>query len=178
MCAQARVPPGKRWSRVPRDTCTLLYMKAHLDRAHRSAPVFLGLITLSSVVVLFLWDVRPQLFPAEAHNFLGALPLALIALAYLVYQTIRRPSAAELLKAILLAIAFLFWSANQFWPQAAHATLFNDIAIGLFVLDVFLVMIGWPASSPDESFAESYSSEEESKDNCEPPTEDIGNPAA
>jgi hypothetical protein len=36
------------------------------------------------------------------------------------------------------------------------ATLFNDIAIGLFVLDVFLVMIGWPATSPDESFAETY----------------------
>ena len=27
-------------------------------------------------------------------------------------------------------------------------------AIALFVLDVFLVMIGWPATSPDESFGE------------------------
>jgi hypothetical protein len=24
------------------------------------------------------------------------------------------------------------------------------------VLDIFLVMIGWPATSPDESFAETY----------------------
>jgi hypothetical protein len=31
-----------------------------------------------------------------------------------------------------------------------------DIAIALFVLDVFLVTIGWPATVPDESFAESF----------------------
>jgi hypothetical protein len=37
-----------------------------------------------------------------------------------------------------------------------EATLFNDVAIALFVLDVFLVMIGWPATVPDESFAETY----------------------
>ncbi len=34
--------------------------------------------------------------------------------------------------------------------------IFNDLAIALFVLDVFLVMIGWPATSPDEDFAETY----------------------
>lgn len=111
---------------------------------------------MASVLVLFVWDALPGLFPARAHDILGALPLALIALAYLVYQTIRRPGPAELFKAILLAIAFLLWAANQFWPEAARATLYNDLAIALFVLDVFLVIVGWPASSPDESFAESY----------------------
>jgi hypothetical protein len=131
-------------------------MKAHLDRAHRAAPVFLGVITLLSVVILLVWDALPSRFPAGAHDLLGALPLALIALAYLVYQTVRRPSPAELFKAILLSIAFLLWAANQFWPEAARATLYNDLAIALFVLDVFLVMVGWPATSPDESFAETY----------------------
>ncbi len=54
----------------------------------------------------------------------------------------------------MLAVAFLFWAANQLWPNLPQATLFNDVAIALFVLDVFLVMVGWPASSPDGSFAE------------------------
>jgi hypothetical protein len=62
----------------------------------------------------------------------------------------------EFAKAAMLAVAFLFWAANQIWPNLPQATLFNDIAIGLFVLDVFLVIIGWPATSPDESFAETY----------------------
>ena len=132
-------------------------MRAKLADAHRAVPVFLGVVTLASVLVLLVSDALPRLFPNGAHGVLGALPLALIALAYLIYQTVRHPGLSEILKAVLLAIAFLFWAANQFWPEAAAATLFNDIAIALFVLDVFFVIVGWPASSPDESFAESYS---------------------
>ena len=132
-------------------------MKPHLDRAHRSALMSLGVITLGSVFLLLVWDIDPKLFPVRAHNLLGALPLALIAVAYLLYQSVRRHGGAALFKAVLLAIAFFLWAANQFWPEAARATMYNDLAIALFVLDVFLVIVGWPSGSPDESFAESYS---------------------
>ena len=97
-----------------------------------------------------------RLFPARAHDILAAFPLAMIALAYIVYQCARRPARMELIKAIMLAVAFLFWAANQLLPTMRLATLFNDIAIALFVLDMFLVMVGWPATSPDESFAETF----------------------
>jgi hypothetical protein len=129
-------------------------MYSRLDRAHRFLPVLLGAVTLAGVGVLFAWDAFPRLFPANAHNLLGAFPLAMIALAYLAYQSAHRPPRKELFKAVLLAVAFLFWGANQLWPNAAQATLYNDIAIALFVLDVFLVIVGWPATSPDEFFAE------------------------
>ena len=131
-------------------------MYIRLDRVHRAAPVILGGSTLVGIGVLLTWDAFPAYFPARAHDYLGAFPLAMIALAYLVYQTAHRPPFRELMKAIMLAVAFLFWAANQLWPDLRQATLFNDIAIALFVLDVFLVMSGWPATSPDESFAESY----------------------
>jgi peptidoglycan/LPS O-acetylase OafA/YrhL len=131
-------------------------MDKRLDRAHRAIPLVLGLVTLISVGVLLAWDLNPTFFPAKAHNFLGALPLAMIAIAYLFYQSVRRPAAKEFVKAIMLAAAFLLWAANQFWPDLPQATLFNDLAIALFVLDVFLVIIGWPTTSPDESFAETY----------------------
>jgi hypothetical protein len=134
-------------------------MFKRINRAHRVLPVVLGVISLAGVAALFASDALPRLFPAEAHNVLGAFPLAIIALAYLVYQSAHKPAPMEVLKAMLLAIAFLFWTANQLWPALPQAMLFNDIAIGLFVLDVFLVMIGWPATSPDESFAEIYPAE-------------------
>jgi hypothetical protein len=130
-------------------------MYNRLDRAHRAIPVILGVFTLATVGVLLLWDAAPSLFPAHAHDLLGALPLALIALAYLAYQLAHRPAPSELLKAILLAVAFLFWAANQYWPNLPQATIYNDIAIALFVLDVFLVIVGWPSGSLDESFGES-----------------------
>jgi hypothetical protein len=131
-------------------------MYNRLDRAHRAIPVLLGVVTLTGVALLLVWDVAPALFPTRAHDLLGAFPLAMIAVAYLVYQSVHRPSAKEWLKAILLAVAFLFWAANQCWANPHQATVFNDIAIALFVFDVFLVMIGWPAASPDESFGETY----------------------
>lgn len=132
-------------------------MYIRLDRAHRALPVILGIVSLASVVLLLVWDVAPKLFPSRAHDVLGAFPLAMIAIAYLAYQAAHRPAPLEVFKAVLLAIAFLFWAANQLWPDIPQSMLFNDIAIALFVLDVFLVMIGWPGSSPDESFAETYS---------------------
>jgi len=58
-----------------------------------------------------------------------------------------------------IGAAFLFRAANQFWPDSKQATLWNDVAIALFVLDVFLVMIGWPAASGDASFAETHAAE-------------------
>jgi len=129
-------------------------MRKRLDRGQRSVTFVLCLTTLASVLVLLVWDALPGIFPSRAHTVLGALPLALIALAYLAYQAIRRPGVSELVKSILLSIAFLFWAANQFWPDKPYSTFLNDIAIGLFVLDMILVIMGWPTSSPDESFAE------------------------
>ena len=129
-------------------------MYIRLDRAHRALPLFLGIATLAGVALLLVWDVFPQLFPARSHDIIAAFPLALIALAYLAYQVAHWPAWREFVKAIMLAVAFLFWAANQLLPDLRQATLFNDIAIALFVLDVFLVIIGWHATSPDESFAE------------------------
>ena len=119
-------------------------MSIRLGRDLRSVPVILSVVTLVSVGVLLLWDVRPGLFPSRAHDVLAALPLAMIACACLVYEAVRRPARSELIKAVLLACAFLFWAANQLWPDLHQATLFNDIAIALFVFDVFLAMISRP----------------------------------
>jgi hypothetical protein len=131
-------------------------MYIRLDRTHRVLPVILGVVSLTGAGALFAWEFFPRLFPARSHDFLAAFSLATIAFAYLVYQIAHRPARMEFAKAIMLAVAFLFWAANQLWPDARQAILFNDVAIALFVLDVFLVMAGWPATSPDESFAEAY----------------------
>ncbi len=124
------------------------------ERWRRLIPLSLGVATLAGVALLYLEDVAPQLFPKDSHIVFSAFPLAMIAPAYVAFQVFHRRTAMELAKALLVAAAFLFWAANQFWPQWPEAALFNDIAIGLFVLDVFLVIAGWPegsnASFPDD----------------------------
>jgi hypothetical protein len=65
-------------------------------------------LALASVVVLFVWNAVPQFFPARTHDFVGAFSLAMIAVAYLVYQFARRPPAREFAKVVMPAAAFLF----------------------------------------------------------------------
>jgi hypothetical protein len=97
---------------------------------------------------------------AMAHALLECLTPVLIALAYLIYQSAHHPPLKEWIKAIMLVVAFLLWAANQVWPNSRQAMILNDVAIALFVLDIFLVIIGWLATSPDESFAESLTTED------------------
>jgi len=125
-----------------------------LRRIHAILPTALGAITLAAVGLLLAADLVPTWLTRQNHDRLGAMPLALIAIAYLLHQTVLRPAPKEVLKTVLVAVAFLFWSANQVWPAPFAAMVFNDIAIALFVLDVFLVIIGWPPTPPDEGFAE------------------------
>ena len=124
-------------------------MLTSTDPSRGLLPRALGVLALASAAALMAWDVVPSLFRARVHDMLGVLALALIAFDYLVHQVILRPGHKDLLKAILLAMAFLFWAANQLWPDSPRATLFNDLAIALFVLDLFLSMIGWPAERPE-----------------------------
>ena len=121
-------------------------MSTARQRAQR-LPLALGLVTLADVALLFAQDAAPGLFPANSHTLLASSSLALIALTYLIFQAAHRPAAAELAKASVLATAFLFWAANQLWPKLPEASLFNDLAIGLFVLDVFLVIASRPQAS-------------------------------
>jgi hypothetical protein len=78
-------------------------MYKRLDRAHRAMSLVLGMLTLVSLGLLLAWNVNPKFFPIRAHGFLAAFPLAMIAIAYLLYQSARRPSAKEFLKAMMLA---------------------------------------------------------------------------
>jgi hypothetical protein len=36
-------------------------------------------------------------------------------------------------------------------PDHPQATLFNDVAIAAFVLDVVLVMVGWPPAANEDA---------------------------
>lgn len=115
-------------------------MNASRTFQRRSIPLTLGFATLPAVVLLLVRDAAPRLFPARSHEYLGAFSLAMIAIAYLVFEAARRARPTEWAKASLLAAAFLFWAANQLWAGLPQAGLCNDIAVALFVLDLFWVI--------------------------------------
>jgi hypothetical protein len=118
-------------------------------RESRTIAIAFGVLTLLSVALLLGRDAWPRPLPAPAHDVLATLPLVLIVVAYVVHQGSRRVNAKEWARTALLASAFLFWAANQLLSNPHLATLCNDLAIGAFVVDVFLVVIGRPATLPD-----------------------------
>jgi hypothetical protein len=115
--------------------------------ARRAIPNVLAVLTLIGVGALLAGDASHRLFPAGAHSLLAALPLALIAVAHIVDQAVRRVSRAEWVKAAILALGFLLWAANQICSDPGVATLLNDFAIAAFIVDAFLFIMGWPSGS-------------------------------
>jgi integral membrane sensor domain MASE1 len=99
-----------------------------------------GLLALLALVPLLFWYALPDAFPSRAHGPLAALPLALAALVGLIPAVRGGRTRAEWAKAVVLAAAFLFWAANQLVPEGTLATVLNDVAVALFVVDVFLAI--------------------------------------
>jgi hypothetical protein len=112
-------------------------------RRYLSLPAALGAVTLVSVGVLLTFDAKPHLFWVGSHDVLAALPLILVAVAYGVWQAVRK-APTEWAKTTLVALAFLFWAANLLCSDRELARLFNDIAIAGFVFDALLVIMGRP----------------------------------
>jgi hypothetical protein len=104
----------------------------------------LGLITLAALALLLLWDAAPGWFSPTAHDALAALPLTLIGLAAIAHRLGQRPTWGELSRTLLLAAAFFCWAANQLWPTLPRATLLNDLAVALFVIDVWWTIAARP----------------------------------
>ena len=107
-----------------------------------------AVLSALALLPLLVWDLSPSFFSARAHELLGAVPLAIVGVACLLYPLSRRARPADLAKASIAALAFFAWAANQYWPDHPKATLMNDVAIALFVVDIVLAVLGWPAAAP------------------------------
>jgi hypothetical protein len=90
----------------------------------------IGVVALGTAGVLLVLDITKGFLTSGAHAVLSAAPLALIAVAYLLHQSLRSLTLVRSLKVVLLAAAFLLWSAYQLLPGLPNGAVFNDLAIG------------------------------------------------
>jgi hypothetical protein len=108
----------------------------------RAAALTFCALTLLGAGLLLVGDALPGVFPSAAHRLLASLPLVLVSITVLVFQVAQRAAPLEWGKALIVAVAFLSWAANQLCTDERLALLFNDFAIALFVLDVVLIIAG------------------------------------
>lgn len=104
--------------------------------------VLLVLTALGTSIALFVLDSSASFRDSHSREILSSIPLIAIALACLAFHATRKPRPLDLLKRVLLSAAFLSWAATQLAPNAEWAPVATDIAIGLFVLDLALLLWG------------------------------------
>ena len=56
---------------------------------------------MASTAALLIWNVAPGASPGRAHPLLGSAPLALTAIALLIYQFARRPARLDLARRLI-----------------------------------------------------------------------------
>ena len=107
--------------------------------------IVLGLayFSLASAAVLLVLDEAPGFLQGRIRGVVSATPLLAIGAAFLAAQIVLRPAPAELVKRILLSVAFLLWGANALFSEYVWAALLNDAAIVLFVIDLALITRGY-----------------------------------
>jgi hypothetical protein len=115
-------------------------------------PIAIGLVSMLWLVPLLAWDAAPSRFPLHSHDALGAGPLFFIAVGYVAQQVVQRPGGIGWMRAGIIVAAFVAWAANQYWPDAGTATLWNDVAVALFVLDIF-ISIASSGKAPETGLA-------------------------
>jgi hypothetical protein len=98
----------------------------------------LAITAVAATASLLLVDIAPVRLSEQGHAEVSALPLALVAVAYLAHQPLRRPTLLAVVQAALLASAFLLWAAYQLDPTLPVTV--NHLAITLFILDLALVI--------------------------------------
>jgi hypothetical protein len=96
----------------------------------------LSLLALASALVatagMLVWDLAFN----GTHPVHAALPLALIGLSYTLLQFSSARPNGELLKGVLLGVAFMLWGAELVLPRGALATRIDCLVVLIFVGDL------------------------------------------
>ena len=71
-----------------------------------------------------------------------AFPLLLIGIAYLAWLATERPPAIELVKQLLIALAFILWGVSLLMPAGPPAKLLGATVIALYVFDLAWMIEG------------------------------------
>jgi hypothetical protein len=105
----------------------------------------LALIALAWLLLPDLWSgFRPSL----RHQQAGALALMFVGSSFCCMQFSAGGRRKEMLKGLLLGLAFVLWGGEQFLPAGAAVTAMDSLVIGIFVVDLGLVIAGHLETPP------------------------------
>lgn len=98
------------------------------------------ILALAGIAVLLGTDIVQHFRYTDLHARLDAWPLIAVGLSYITLQIASDHSPADRAKGIFLGIAFLLWGGEQLIDRSRIATLMDEGAVTIFVIDVSLII--------------------------------------
>jgi hypothetical protein len=71
-----------------------------------------------------------------------AFPLLLVGIAYLAWLATERPAVIDLIKQLLIALAFILWGVSLLMPAGPAARLLGAVVIAIYVFDLAWMIEG------------------------------------
>ena len=78
---------------------------------------------------------------SSLHTRIAAYPLMLIGLSYLCLMLSARRMRGEMVKGVLLGLAFVMWGGEQLLPTSAIVTVMDGAVVTIFVVDLGLMIV-------------------------------------
>lgn len=103
--------------------------------------VFL-LVALGGFAALWGHDLGQGFHYDAAHQRKGSPPFIFIGVAFIAFQLSQPDLRWQQIKGLLLGSAFALWGAEQFIQPSWWLTILDDLVIGVFVVDLGLVIGG------------------------------------
>ena len=99
-------------------------------------------LSVLSFVILWAQDILNEFHYDAAHLRMGSPPFIFIGLAFIAYQISRSCPWRSRIKGLFLGVAFALWGSEQFLPATPWLTLMDNLVIGIFVVDLGVVVAG------------------------------------
>jgi hypothetical protein len=111
-------------------------------------------LALVALAWLLLPDLWSSFHPSLRHQQAGALALMFVGSSFICLQFSTGGRWQDLLKGWLLGLAFVLWGGEQFLPPGAAVTAMDSVVIGIFVVDLGLVIAGHLEGPPKSGQSE------------------------
>jgi hypothetical protein len=108
----------------------------------RNLGVFLLALSVVSFAILWKHDIQNEFHYDAAHLRKGSPPFICIGLAFIAYQLSRSCPWCQRAKGLMLGAAFALWGSEQFLTASPWLTLLDNLVIGIFVVDLGIIMAG------------------------------------
>ena len=109
---------------------------------YRALSILCLVSSLVSFVILLCCDARQDFRYDASHLRMGSFPFIFIGISFICFQLSLQRPWRQRIKGLLLGLAFALWGSEQFLHANVWLTMLDNLVIGIFIVDIGLIVGG------------------------------------